>query len=191
MKNPRTPKAAPAMPPPAERVVLCVVGAPHGVRGECRVKSFTENPLAIADYGPLFAEDGRMFEITSGRLLKDDMLVVAFKGVTDRDSVQKLTNLPLFVARSALPPTEGEDEFYHADLIGLEVMAEDGTPIGTLIAIQDFGGGDILEIRPITGGPTWLQPFTRLAVPQITLSERRIIINPAFLAKPEPYKPED
>lgn len=191
MKNPRMPKAAPAMPPPDQRVVLCVVGAPHGVRGECRVKSFTENPLAIADYGPLFAEDGRMLEITSGRLLKDDMLVVAFKGVTDRDHVQKLTNLPLFVARSALPPTEGEDEFYHADLIGLEVMAEDGTPVGTLLAIQDFGGGDILEIRPITGGPTWLQPFTKACVPLIDLAARRIIINPAFLAKPEPYKPED
>jgi len=189
MKKPRT---KPEMPPPERRVVLCVVGAPHGVRGECRMKAFTADPLSITDYGPLFAEDGRVFKIIDGRLLKDDMLVVRFEGVTDRDVVAKLTNTELFVDRDALPPPEDEEEFYHADLIGLDIVNIGGNIIGKLIAVHDFGAGDVLEIRPTTGGGTsagtWLLPFTKVAAPRVEVAKRRVVIDPDFLQKPEPAR---
>lgn len=186
----KKPRALPPMPPPERRVVLCVIGAPHGVRGECRVKAFTADPLAIGDYGPLFAGDGQAFEIIDGRLVKDDILVVRFKGITDRDIVAKLTHTELFVDREALPPPEDEEEFYHADLIGLAVVDLADAPVGTIHAVHNFGAGDMLEIRPATGGGTWLQPFTKIAVPKVEISARRVTIDPAFLQKPEPPRPE-
>lgn len=193
MSKPRKPASSPAMPPPERRVTLCVIGAPHGVKGECRVKTFTADPLAIADYGPLFAADGRSFDILDGRLLKDDMLVVKIAGVNDRNAAQAITNLELFVDREALPPPDDEDEFYYADLIGLAVVDTADEAIGTLSAIHDFGAGDVLEIRPVAGGPTWLQPFTKIAVPKVDMAAKRIVIDPAFLTKPEPRsaKPAD
>lgn len=185
MAKPKKPKAPPVMPPPERRVTICVIGAPHGVRGQCRVKAFTADPMAIADYGTLFAADGRAFEIDDGRHLKDDMLVVSFEGITDRDVVQKLTGLELFVDRANLPEDEDEDEFYHADLVGLDVVDLTGAPVGTLHLVQNYGAGDILEVRPAEGGPTWLIPFTKAAVPKVDIKARRIEIDPAYLMKPE------
>lgn len=193
MKKPRKAKASPVAPAPERRVVLCVIGAPHGVRGECRVKSFTADPMAIADYGPLFSEDGRVFEIDDGRFLKDDMLVVRFAGIADREVVKKLTGTELFVDRNNLPDIDDADEFYHADLIGIAVSDFSGAAIGQIAAVHDFGAGDILEIRPAAGGPTWLLPFTRAAMPRLDVAMRVAVIDPAFLAKPEPprARPDD
>jgi 16S rRNA processing protein RimM len=186
MKKTRKPKTPPPLPPEERRVVLCVIGGPHGVRGEARVKSFTGDPLAIADYGPLFCADGRVFEIEDGRFLKDDMLVVRFAGIADRDAVKALTGTELFVDRYALPETGEEDEFYHADLIGIAVSDPAGGRIGVIAGVHDFGAGDILEIRPTGGGQTWLLPFTRAALPQLDIAKRIATADPAFLAKPEP-----
>lgn len=166
---------------------MAVIGAPHGVRGECRVKSFTADPLDLGAYGPLFAADGRVFTIESGRLLKDDMLVLRFAGLADRDAAQGLTGTELFVDRAVLPPAE-DDEFYHADLIGMAVVDAAGAAIGTLIAIHDYRAGDFLEIRPKAGGQTWLLPFSKAAVPAIDLAGRRISIEPAQLLKPDPRR---
>lgn len=189
MARPRAPKPAPLCPPPERRVVLAVIGAAHGVRGEARVKAFTADPLAITDYGPLFSADGRVFAIAEGRHLKDDMLVVRFEGVADREAVRALTGTELFVDRAALPEPEDE-EFYHSDLIGLSVIDLAGEPVGKVSALHDFGAGDILEIRPEGGGQTWLQPFTRAAVPKVEIGAGRIVIDPAFLMKPEPRQPD-
>lgn len=191
MKKPCKAKASASCPPPERRVTLLVIGAPHGVRGEARVKSFTGDPMAVADYGTLFAADGRAFEIDDGRFLKDDLLVVKFAGITDRNTVAKLTGTELFVDRDSLPEPEEEDEFYHADLIGLEVVDLEGGKIGTLQAVHDFGAGDLLEIRPLAGGATWLLPFTKIAAPEVSIAARRIVIDPAFLAKPEMRKTGD
>ncbi|WP_284179162.1 ribosome maturation factor RimM [Rhabdaerophilum sp. SD176] len=188
MKKPRS-RSAPKPPAPESRVALAVIGAPHGVRGECRVKAYTADPMAIADYGPLFSEDGRVFEIEQGRFLKDDMLVVKFVGEDDRDRVKALTGLLLYVDRASLPPPDEEDEFYHADLIGLPVYDQAGALVGTVLAMHDFGAGDLMEIRPASGGGTWLQPFTRVATPVVDIPGRRIVIDPAFLAKPERRPP--
>lgn len=188
MKKPRS-RSAPKPPAPENRVALAVIGAPHGVRGECRVKAYTADPMAIADYGPLFSEDGRVFEIEQGCFLKDDMLVVKFAGEDDRDRVKALTGLLLYVDRANLPPPDEEDEFYHADLIGLPVFDQAGALIGTVLAMHDFGAGDLMEIRPASGGGTWLQPFTRVATPVVDVPSRRIVIDPAYLAKPERRPP--
>jgi 16S rRNA processing protein RimM len=205
MAKPKTPKAPAVMPPPERRVTICVIGAPHGVRGQCRVKSFTADPMAIADYGTLFSDKGRAFEIDDGRHLKDDMLVVSFEGITDRDVIKAFTGTELFVDRANLPDDAEEDEFYHADLVGLDVVDLDGAPVGTVHLVQNYGAGDILEVRPAeampaevdtgfapgmaskksSGGPTWLVPFTKAAVPKVDIKARRVEIDPAHLMKPE------
>src|SRR2546423_15421392 len=111
------------------RVLIAQIGAAHGVRGEVRLKAFTEHPLSVTRYGALESEDGkRRFEIEAVRPAKD-MLVARFKGVTDRDAAERLTNLCLYVAREKLP-RPADDEFYHADLIGLAVFNKNDRPFG-------------------------------------------------------------
>jgi len=168
-----------------------IVGAPHGVRGEARVKSFTADPLAIADYGVLFSADGRIFTPLKGRAVKDDMLIIAFEGITSPEAVKALTGTELFIDRLTLPDVEEEDEFYHADLIGLAVEDAAGAKLGTITSVQNHGAGDILELMPIEGGATWLLPFTKVAVPRVTVKEGRVIADPAFLLKPEPARQDE
>lgn len=156
-------------------VVLATIGAPHGVRGEVRVKSFTSDPLALGTYGPLSARDGRAFAIERVRPAKG-VVIAKFRGVDDRDTAEALNGLDLGVDRSALPPAE-EDEFYHADLIGLAASDAEGRGVGTVIAVRNFGAGDILEIAP-PHGATILIPFTKAAVPDIDLSSGRLVVAP-------------
>lgn len=158
-------------------IAVGVFGAPHGVRGELRLKSYTGDPLAIADYAPLRDATGRVFVITGARLVRDDMLVVRLEGVNDRDGAQALTNRELFVPRHQLPPP-GAEEFYHADLVGLAALTQDGAPFGKVQAVLNFGAGDILEIAPAAGGETILLPFTRAAVPELDFPGGRIIVVP-------------
>jgi 16S rRNA processing protein RimM len=160
-----------------ERVRLGVVGAAHGVAGEVRVKSFTADPISIARYRPLETEDGRAIEIVSARVAKGDMLIVRIRGVTDRNGAQGLANRALFAPREALGDAE-EDEFFHADLIGLMAETEQGETIGRVVAIHDFGAGDIIEIAPDGGGPSRLLPFTRAVVPQIDIEGGRLVVVP-------------
>lgn len=158
------------------RVLIARIGAPHGVRGEVRLIAFGDDPFALEDYGPLETKDGRVFEI-AGLKLVADKLIARLKGVADRTTAEALTNLDLFVARDRLPPPEDEDTFYHADLIGLAAVLPDGAPLGTVIAIPNFGAGDLVEIAPVRG-PTLLVPFTRAVVPEIDLAGRRLVIDP-------------
>lgn len=169
------------MPAPAEadRIVVAQFGAAHGVRGELRLKSFTEDPLAVGRYGALVSEDGRSFVIASARPAAGttpDMLVVRVEGVTTRDQAAALNGLELSVPRAVLPTTE-PDEFYHADLIGLDVAMKDGTSAGTVVAVRNFGAGDLIEVAPVRG-PTFLVPFTRVAVPVVDIDGGRIVIDP-------------
>jgi 16S rRNA processing protein RimM len=159
-----------------DRICVAQIGAAHGVRGELRLRSFTEDPLAFSTYGPLQSEDGkRTIEITSVRPAKDH-LIVRVKGVDDRTGAEALRNLRLFVARDALPPPDDDDTFYHADLIGLAAIAPDGRSIGIVAAVHNFGAGDMIEITPAAGGDTILAPFTERTVPQIDLKAKRIIV---------------
>jgi 16S rRNA processing protein RimM len=161
-----------------DRICVAQIGAAHGVRGEVRLRSFTQDPLAFQSYGPLESEDGReRFEIEDLRPAKDHF-VARLAGVNDRNAAEKLTNRKLYVARDRLPPTEDDETFYYADLIGLAAVSEGGAPLGTVTAIHNFGAGDLVEIAPAGGGDRLLVPFTDTAVPAIDLEARRMVVIP-------------
>jgi 16S rRNA processing protein RimM len=160
-----------------ERICVAQIGAAHGIKGEVKLWSFTADPVAVADYGPLESEDGtQRFEIETVRQAKDH-LVARLAGVRDRDAAQRLTNVRLFVPRERLPPPEPE-EFYHADLIGLRAESRDGAVLATIVAIHDFGAGDLLELRPVGAGDTVLMPFTDATVPVVDIAGGRVVIDP-------------
>lgn len=159
----------------SEQILVGVIGAPHGTRGEIRLKSYTGEPVAVAGYGPLSTEDGsRRFTIKSARLLKDDMLVVRLEGVDDRTAAESLTNIRLFIPRATLPAPE-DDEFYHADLVGLSAETASGVSVGRVVGLQDFGAGDLVEIAP-SRGESLLVPFTKAFVPVVDLAAGRIVV---------------
>lgn len=159
-----------------DEVLVGVFGAPHGVRGEIRLKSYTQDPMSIADYGALRDSAGRQYALAAARPLKDDLLVVRIKGFADRDAAQKLTNVKLYIARAKLPPP-GEDEFYCRDLIGLRAETPAGVLLGRIVAVPNYGAGDILEVAP-PAGETLLFPFTRAVAPRVDLAGGRVIIEP-------------
>lgn len=161
----------------AERICVAQIGGAHGLRGEVKLKSFTADPTAVKDYGPLTTEDGSAsFEIDMLRAAKGH-LVARFRGIDDRNAAERLANLRLFVPRERLPPPAA-DEYYHADLIGLCAVTADGTEIGTVAAVHDFGAGDILEVRPQAGGTTIMVPFTAAFVPSVDIAGGRIVVMP-------------
>ncbi|BCG92111.1 ribosome maturation factor RimM [Mesorhizobium sp. 131-2-1] len=164
------------MTKPQNPVQLAVIGAAHGIKGELRVKTFTGDPLALADYGPLYAKDGRAFQIIDIRPA-NTVVVVRFKGVSDRNAAEALSGTELFVDRSMLPDDGEEDEFYHADLIGLEVRDDKGAAIGKVVAVHNFGGGDILDVT-LGGRKGVLIPFTQAAVPQVSVAEGFVRVDP-------------
>jgi len=166
------------------RVCVAAITGAHGVRGLVKVKSFTDDPAAFADYGPLEDNDGRRrFNLAVKSSVKGQFLV-EIEGVSDRDAAAALTGTTLWVDRDRLPPPD-EDAFYHADLIGLPVVLADGTPLGTVRALYDFGAGDVMEVgRPGTA-PVVL-PLTKAAVPVVDIARRRVVVDPpAGLLEPE------
>jgi len=155
---------------------ICVarIGAAHGVRGEVKLWTFTEDPLAVKRYGPLATKDGaRQFEVTHAREAKGH-LVATLKGIATREDAERLNGLELYIAREKLPATD-EDEYYHADLIGLAAVTPANEPLGRVIAIHNFGAGDIIEIAPLSGA-TMLLPFTNAVVPSVDLAGGRVVI---------------
>ncbi len=155
---------------------ICVarIGAAHGVRGAVKLWTFTEDPLAVKAYGPLVTKDGaRQFEVTSAREAKGH-LVATLKGVATREEAERLNGIELYVAREKLPDTD-EDEYYHADLIGLAAVNAANEPVGRVIAIHNFGAGDLIEIAP-PSGPTMLLPFTNTVVPTVDVAGGRVVI---------------
>ena len=157
------------------RVCLGQIGAAHGVRGEVRLRSFTADPAAIANYGPLETEDGRVIEIQSLRPAKDHF-VATLSGVADRNAAAALVSVKLYVPRERLPKPEEPDEFYHADLVGLAVVDRAGQQLGTVVAIHNFGAGDLIEVRQAEGAPTQLLPFDAATVPEIDVAAGRMVV---------------
>jgi 16S rRNA processing protein RimM len=166
------------------------IGAAHGVRGEVRLWSFTEDPMAVASYGPLETEDGaRQFEIEALRPAKDFM-VARIAGIGSRDEAASLRNLDLFVPRGRLPPIEDADTFYYADLVGLAAVTEDGAALGTVAAVHNFGAGDLIEIATTAGSEPLLLPFTEAVVPEIDMAARRIVVVLPIITSIPPLKGE-
>ena len=158
---------------------LAEFGRAQGLGGEVRLKSYTADPLAVARYGTLQAGDGRAIVLTAARTAPGggaDMLVVRVEGVGTREAAERLNRVALFVPRERLAPPE-EDEFYLADLVGLRAEGPDGFA-GQVVAVPDYGGGELLEIAPEGGRRTLLLPFTRAYVPEIDIVGGRIAITP-------------
>ncbi len=170
-------------------VLVAEFGRAVGLRGELRLKSYTADPEAVADYGPLLAPDGRSFVIEAARPVpgNPDMLVVRVRGVGRRDQAEALNRVTLCVPRSRLPAPE-EDEYLQADLVGLAVTGPDGTVLGSVVSVLNFGAGDILEIRP-QRGPTALVPFRDPFVPEVDIKGGRIVISGPDLLAPADDEP--
>ncbi len=171
------PSAAQPLAGAPTRVCVAQIGAPHGVRGDVRIRAFTEDPMAITRYGVLETEDGRRrFEIERIRPGSGG-LIATLSGVIGRNAAEDLTNVWLYVPRDRLPPIADEEIYYHADLIGLAAHSTTGEVLGKVIAVHDFGAGSLLEIeRP--SGPTALLPFTRAVVPVVDMEKGRMVVDP-------------
>lgn len=161
---------------PARVCVAAIAGA-FGVRGEARVKSFTAEPEAFAAYAPLESEDGtRRFETVRALRPIKGGFSARLAGVETREQAEALKGVRLYAPRDRLPPLD-EEEFYHADLIGLPVFDPGGAPLGTVRAVENFGAGDFLEVIGPGRQPLML-PFTRAAVPTIDIAGLRIVADP-------------
>ena len=156
-----------------DRVLLGVVAAPHGVRGLVRIRSFTEDPMAIAAYGPLSDETGKKQYRVEALSAARGAVLARIEGVADRTAAEALRGLRLYVERSALPAT-GEREWYEADLIGLAAVGRDGRDWGKVVAFHDFGAGSVMEV---SGGAVML-PFTDEAVPEIDVEGGKVLVDP-------------
>lgn len=175
---------------PTDRIMLARIGAPHGVRGEVRLFVFASDPDALRRYKPLTDESGtRSFVLKTLRPAKDHF-VARLEGVDTREAAEALTNQGLHVDRALLPATEDEDDFYYADLIGLNAVTTEGEAFGKVLAVHDFGAGDILEIAPEGGGKTIMLPFTRAVVPSVDIKTGRLIVAPGEWAREEAPPPE-
>ncbi|PWV98305.1 16S rRNA processing protein RimM [Hoeflea marina] len=158
-------------------VAVGIVGAAQGLRGEVRVKSYTADPLAIGEFDVLFAADGRRFEILDIREAKT-VVVVRFRGINDRTAAEALKGTELFIERASLDDEDlEEDEYFHADLEGLEAFDDEGKSWGIVTAVLDFGGGDLLELR-LPGQRSVVIPFTRTAVTLVDVAGGRILVDP-------------
>jgi 16S rRNA processing protein RimM len=159
---------------PGAQICVARIGAPHGVRGAIKLWTFTEDPMAVTRYGPLATKDGaRKFEVANAREAKGH-LVAMLKGVATREDAERLNGVELYVPREKLPATDA-DEYYHADLIGLAAVNAAFEPIGRVVAVYNFGAGDIIEIAPAHGA-TMLLPFSNAVVPMVDLAARRVVI---------------
>ncbi len=156
-----------------KKICVARIGAAHGVRGEVRLWSFTEDPLSVADLGVLTTRDGsRSFVIASVREAKDH-LVASFEGCRSREAAEALNRIELYVARSSLPAPD-DDEFYYADLVGLRAVTSAGEPLGQVLAVHNFGAGDLIEVGSGAGGE--LLPFSRAVVPTIDIAGGFVVI---------------
>jgi len=158
-----------------DRVLLGDIGAAHGLKGEVRLRSFTETPAAIAHYGPLEDETGAKKIAIDSLRQGPKGLIAKVKGVTTREAAEALTGTKLYIGRDRLPPP-AEDEWYHSDLVGLAAYDAIEVHIGTVAAVYNFGAGDIIEVKLLSGGDNLLLPFTDATVPEIDTEERRLTL---------------
>ena len=158
------------------KIFLGQIGAAHGIKGQVRIATHTQDPEAIGSYGPLDTDrPGLTVTLTKVRLHKN-VVVAHIKGVSDRTAAEQLNGVSLFIDRGRLPATEDEDDFYHADLIGLDARLDSGVTIGKISAVPNFGAGDLIEVRDPQSGDTYLYPFTKAVVPVVNLAEGYLTI---------------
>ncbi|MDF2981726.1 MAG: RimM [Devosia sp.] len=172
------------------KLLMGRIGAAHGIKGEVRIQSFTEDPLALASYGPLSTnKPGLTIKILAARTTTN-VLVARLEGINDRNAAEKLNGVELYVDRALLPDPDDDDDFYHADLIGLKARLADGSEIGEVMAVPNFGAGDLLEIRDHRSGDTYLYPFSKAVVPEVRVAEGYLLIDPPIEAEPGEEEPD-
>ncbi|MBS9715607.1 ribosome maturation factor RimM [Pseudohalocynthiibacter aestuariivivens] len=168
----------------SDRICVGAIAGSYGVKGEVRLKSFCADPEAIADFDPLFSEDGtQRYSVTLTHVVKNGFSA-KINGVSNKEQAEKLRGIRLFADRDQLPELP-DDEFYHADLIGLTVLDTGGNVLGRVKNVQNYGAGDLLEIEGSVLENTVLLPFTKEIVPTVDLAGGRIIADP-----PEGIYPE-
>ena len=174
---PRRPPPEAGSPDPKDWVCLAEFGAPKGVRGAIRLNWFNEDPADLERHALHDGPGGAVRRLTILESPKPGQLVVRVEGVADRDAAAALTGHRLYVPRDALPEPE-EDEFYHHDLIGLEVRHTDGRLLGRVAGVMDHGAGTLLDVAGTDGGAGFVLPFTREAVPVVDIGGGRIVADP-------------
>ena len=159
------------------KICLGAIVGVHGIKGEVKVKSFTETDRNLERYGVLEDQNGRRFEVkVSGH--SKELLRVKIKGIDDRNTAEGLIGSRLYAEREVLPPLENEDEFYQADLIRLEVRQNGSAqPAGRVAGIYNFGAGEILEIKVAATGKLEMIPFNRVYVPEVNIKDGYIIVS--------------
>jgi 16S rRNA processing protein RimM len=173
-----------------DRVLLGEITGVHGIRGDLLVRSYTETPEADAGYGPLTDASGAQRFLLKVVRSTDKGIVARVEGITDRTAAEKLRGTKLFVERARLPETEAA-EFYHADLIGLKAVSEDGAHLGEIVSVQNFGAGDLLELKPVSGAATEFIPFEDQWVPRVDLKSGLVVINQPVTVEAEPGEDSD
>ncbi len=165
----------------SNKIIMGKFGAAQGLKGEIRLQSYTADPFAIGSYGALTSNDGRKFEIMHLRAGKanaeKNILIARVKNITDRTAAEQLTNLSLYINRTLLGTIQEDDEYFHADLVGLNVKTQGGIQLGKVLALFNFGAGDMLEIRPLESSKSVMLPFTKAAVPVIDIQNNYIIVD--------------
>ncbi len=158
-----------------ELVLVAQIGAAHGVQGEFKLLSFMDDPVSVLEHSPLLDDKGRpALSVTKAREHKGQLLVFA-REAPDRTAAEKLKNLRLYIPRADLPEPD-EDEYYVTDLIGMAVVDVDGKALGTVANVDNFGAGDLLDIKP-TDGASFYVAFTLANVPEVRVAERVIVVD--------------
>lgn len=165
------------MPKADDRILLGEITGAHGIRGDVLVRAYTGDPRAIADYGALTDSEGAApLTLKVLRLTPKGAVVARVKGIADRNAAEALKGRKLFVARQAMPEPDDEDDFYYADLIGLSAVDAEGRAIGEVVAVQNFGASDLLEVRLTGSRKTELIPFMRDFVPAVDIAGRQVTV---------------
>lgn len=158
-------------------ICVGIILSAHGVKGEVKVHPYTQNPEDLTAYGPLFNQSGsKEFQLRIKRI-QNDAVIATISGCNDRNAAEPLRGTKLYIPRDALPETD-EDEFYHEDLLNLKVIRQNGTLVGTIKAIHNFGAGDVLEVTLSGSGKTEMIPFTKAVIPDINLAEGFVTMTP-------------
>ncbi len=177
------------------RINMGRIGAAHGIKGSLRIKSYTQNPLDLGKYGPLFDDKGNTYTLKNIRPQKT-MVIVRFKEITSRNQAEPLNGTELFVAESAIPTDLAEEEFFVKDLVGMDVLDQNNALIGTIIDVPNFGAGDLLEISPkMQGGgfsdATYYLAFTKANVPEIDFEKSSVKITPPAEVSEKDIDPDE
>lgn len=172
------------MPEDNNRLCIAVITGAHGVHGNLRLKTFSQDPLAILKYKTVCTESGDVHKIKNARVHKGETIIIKFEEITDRNLAEAMQGTKLYIQRSELPDLE-EEEFYHADLIGLKVRSLEGEFLGTVAALYNFGAGDLLEIMLDKTSKLFIVPFTKACVPEVNVKEKFVLVDPSQVLTPD------